>query len=82
MIDENDRIFKLLLRCLRDRHKPDLHTFWINLNNGKAYVEAQEQGIYIERHTVDGKIFKFVGTAIAAANYLDKYGADYSTYDM
>lgn len=85
-MDNGERIFKFLQRCQRDYYKPDLHTFFINVKNGRAYVECRGHNeVYIEtrlyQEGVD-KIVKWCGTTVAAANRLEKQGADYFTIDM
>lgn len=38
--------------------------------------------VYVEIQTTDKIKIKWVGTAVAAANLLDRYEADYGTIDM
>lgn len=46
-------ILKILQRLHRMRHKPDLHSFKAKIKDGVAYVEAEEDGIFIECFTYD-----------------------------
>lgn len=80
-IDKDDILFKCILKCQRNYNKMDLHSFVIRVEKGQAFVECRQHEVYIEIHTIDNRI-KWVGTAIAAANLLDRYKADYTTIDM
>lgn len=75
-----DRLFKFILRCNRNKDTPDLHSFKISINGGVAFVECRGFEVYIEAHTE--KIERFVGTAIAATNYLEQRSADYESIEM
>lgn len=80
-IEKDDILFKFILKCQKNYNKMDLHSFVICVEKGKAFVECRQYEVYIEIHTIDNRI-KWVGTAIAAANLLDLYKADYTTIDM
>ena len=83
MIEEKDRLFKFILKCCRNHNKPDLHTFFIGIDEGRAYVECREHEVCIAFNFADERpAAKWCGTPIAAANRLDKYGAIYETIDM
>ena len=83
MIESTDKIFKFILKCCRNHNKPDLHTFFIDVDKGKAYVECREHEVYIALYFADDRpTAKWSGTPIAAANRLDKYGAIYETIEM
>lgn len=83
MIEGKDRIFKFIMKCCRERYKPDLHTFFIDIDNGRAYVECREHEVYIALYFTDNRpTSKWCGTPVAAANRLDEYGAIYETIDM
>lgn len=87
MTEENkDRLFKFIIRCQRNHNKPDLYSFFINIDNGKAYVECRSTSeVYLEIRQygdVIDKITKWTGTAIAAANKLIQLNADITTIDM
>lgn len=83
MIEEKDRLFKFILKGCRNHNKPDLHTFIIDIDEGRAYVECREHEVYIAFNFADERpAAKWCGTPIAAANRLDKYGAIYETIDM
>lgn len=83
MIKSEDRLFKFILKCCRNRNKPDLHTFLIDINNGKAYVDCREYEVCVKLNFFDDKLNRtFVGTPVAMANLLDKYGAVYDSIDM
>jgi hypothetical protein len=48
------------------------------VDNGVAYVEGRADGVYVEIDIRGEEYLKhFLGTAIAAANFLDCYGAIY-----
>lgn len=86
MYDEDEKLFKFILQCQRNRNKPDLHSFMIDLDNGRAFVECYECGVHIDEFLYDKKgnekRSQWRGTAVAAANRLEMLGADYSTIDM
>lgn len=81
-MNDADRLFKLILRCQTNRYKPDSTSFRINIRDGEAYVEARDDGIYMEEHTASGAVYKSCGTAISAANRLDLLGADFESVKM
>lgn len=78
---KEERLFKFIQKCVRNKDKADLHSFFININNGRAYVDCREDGVYVKTWT-DGKTTEFVGNAISATNRLEALKADYSTIDM
>ena len=84
-MDNNERLFKFLQKCQKNHDKPDIHSFYICIENGKAYVECRGYEVYI-RHRVYGpkgeSVMEWAGSTIAAANRLEKLGADYATIDM
>ena len=80
-LSESERLFKFILWCQQRKHVPDLHSFTIRIKNGTAYVEAQEQGIFVE-HRIGDNIFQWAGTAIAATIRLEMLGADFDSIEM
>lgn len=50
-----DVILKILQRLHRMRHKPDLHSFKADIKGGVVYVEAQEEGLYMELFIYDAE---------------------------
>lgn len=77
----DDKLLKFLIKCQRNHYKPDLHTFYIDVLGGRAYVECREHEVYIE--AFDGShAIRWCGTAVAAANKLEMMGAAYETIDM
>lgn len=84
--NNSDKLFKFILKAMRNHYKPDLHTFIISIIGGNAYVECRQHEVYIETRTYDinGNETKteWCGSAIAAANRLEKLGADYMSIDM
>lgn len=80
----SDRLIKFILKCQRNQDKPDLHSFWINISGGRAYVDCRSHEVYIEMYiaTPEEKKSQWIGTAVAAANKLDILGADYRTIEM
>ena len=79
---ENEKLFKFILKCQRNHYKPDIHSFFIEIKDGSAYVEGQSGGVYMEEYYNDGSKRKFHGTAVAATNRLEMLGAKYETIDM
>lgn len=77
---KDDKLLKFLIKCQRNHYKPDLHTFYIDVLGGRAYVECREHEIYIEAYGPHG--IRWCGTAVAAANKLEMMGAAYETIDM
>ena len=81
MIAKSDTLFKLILKCHKNHFKPDIHSFWVDIKNGRAYVEGRPDGVYLEWYDDSGN-YKQCGTPVAIANKLDKLGAISSTVDM
>lgn len=81
MIEKNDKLFKLVLNCQRNYNKPDIHSFLVNIFNGRAYVEGRADGVYLRWYDDDGDYMQ-CGTPVSIANKLYILGADYSTVDM
>jgi len=77
-----DKLFKFILWCCKNHYKPDLHSFFIDTTIGRAFVECRSHEVYIELNDVEGKKSKWVGTPVAAANYLDGLSANFDTVDM
>ena len=75
------RLFRLVRKCGRFHYKPDVHSFMIDIKDGRAYVEGQFDGIYIEEYYAD-ETKKFYGTVEEAVAHLEKLGAKYETFDM
>lgn len=80
-ITNADRLFKIIFRCARNQHKPDLHSFVVPIKNGIAYVECRSHEVFIQERYED-KTREWCGTAVAASNRLDKLGADAFQVDM
>lgn len=81
-----DKLFKFILKAMRNHYKPDLHTFIIKIFGGNAYVECRQHEVYIETRVYDtnGNETKteWCGSAVAAVNRLEMFGADYTTIEM
>ena len=80
-IDEDDRLYKFMLKCRRNANKPDLHSFKIETKKGTAFVECRDEEVRIDLFIGNEKKI-FVLTYIAAANKLDQLGADMNTVYM
>ena len=78
----DDKLFKFILKCCRNHYKPDVHTFYIDIDNGRAYVECRQHDVYMEFYLYDGSTAKWCGPAVAAASRLENYGAKYESIDM
>lgn len=84
-MNDDERLFKFLLKCQRNHNKPDLRSFMIDIKNGKAYVECRSGEVYIQSRVYGNgfdKVKEWCGTTLAAANRLDALGADFETIDM
>ena len=84
-ITNADRLFKIIQRCQKNWRKPDLHSFVVMINGGKAFVECRKNEVYIEArlYAIDhDEVNQWCGTAVAAANRLTLLGADYETVDI
>lgn len=84
-MQSSDKLFRFILKCQKNYNKPDLHSFWININGGRAYVECRGYEVFMEIYiaaTPEEKKIQWVGTAVAAANKLDLLGANYRTIEM
>ena len=81
-MDKNEKLFKFIIKVQRNHYKPDVHSFYIKINGGEAYVEGQYGGVYIREFYDDGSENEFHGTAVAATNRLIMLGADYDTIEM
>lgn len=81
-----DRIFKILMKLNKNRHKPDLHSFTAKTNDGMVYVDCREDGVFAEHiyydEKGDEKKWQFWGTPIAVANGLDRLQIDFDTIDI
>ena len=77
----NEKLFKFILKCQRNHYKPDVHTFWIDINGGRAYVECRQNEVFVQSHT-GGFVKEWCGTAVAATNRLERLDAVYETIDM
>lgn len=51
----NEAILKLLQRCRRQWHKPDLHSFKAKIKGGVVFVECDPSGVNIDAITYDTK---------------------------
>lgn len=78
----SDKLFKFILKCQRNQDKPDLHSFMIEIEDGRAFVDCRCGEVYMQTHYNNGSSVCWSGTAVAAANRLEMLGADYSTIDM
>lgn len=76
-----NKLLDFLKRCQRNRNKPDLHSFWIEIDGGKAYVDCDGDGVYIEAHTSSG-VDRWRGAIVEAANRLSDSGAVFGSIDM
>ncbi len=76
-----EKLFKFIQKCIRNKYKPDLHSFFIDIDDGRAYVECREDGVYMRTQKNEKKT-EFLGNAISVTNRLIAFGADYSTIDM
>ncbi len=77
-INEKDLLFKRVLKAYRNCNNPKLNRFKVCVDNGGAYVEGRIDGVYVEMDIQgEEQPKRFLGTAIAAANFLDCYGAIY-----
>lgn len=81
MTENNDKIFRLIIKCLKNEGKPDLHSFTIKTEKGVAFVDCRCGEVFIEIHSCDGKQ-QFCGTAVAATNRLLNLGADYESVEL
>lgn len=87
MKDFNDeKLFQFILKCQRNRNKPDLHSFIIDIDNGRAFVECYDYGVHIDEfiYRAAGKENRtqWQGTVTAATNRLEKLGAKYETIEV
>ena len=78
MIDTNDDIFRLILRCCKNHSKPDLHSFTIAIKSGIAFVDCRKNEVYIKEF-YENETKEFVGLPVAAANRLEILCADVSS---
>ncbi len=77
----SERLFKFILKCNRNRNKPDLHSFMIDIDGGRAFVECRGFEVFIETYEKEKKSL-FAGNEIAATNFLLARGADCSSIEM
>lgn len=79
-MDNNDELFKFLLKLNRRHNTPDLHSFTAKIENGVVFVECRGHETFIESITydADGKEIRkqFAGTTIAAVNRLEMLKID------
>lgn len=85
-MDNNEKLFKFLLKCNRNHNTPDLHSFTAKIRNGTVFVDCRGYETYVESIIYDKngneKKSKFVGTTIAAANRLEMLGIDLDSICM
>jgi hypothetical protein len=79
---KSDRLFKFILKCQRNHNKLDLHSFMIDIEDGRAFVDCRSDGVCMQTYYNNGSSVCWSGTAVAAANRLEMLGADYETIDM
>ena len=81
-----DKIFKLLNKCNRNHHVPDLHSFRADTKKGSVYVDCRGFEVFIESVTYHSNgnegATQWVGTLIAAANRLEALGMDLLSVEM
>lgn len=81
-MDTDDKLFKFILKCCRNHDKADVHSFWIAVEGGRAFVECRPQEVFIELISYSGRHQKWCGYPMAAATRLESLGARYDTIDM
>ena len=81
----NNLILRKILYAKRHANTPDLHSFVVNIDHGKAFVEVSRYGtVTIDERTrkptdTEENVTEWVGTLIEAANHLEALGADPKT---
>lgn len=81
-MNDDERLFKYILKCCKRANKPDLHSFTIWAKDGCAFVECRSHEVYIEINRKDGGKTQWCGTPIAAVTRLIKMGADFETIEV
>lgn len=80
-----EAITKLLQKLHRKRHTPDLHSFKAKIAAGVVYVEAEEDGIFMELFTYDADgnetRERMVASVYLAARELERRGLDLATVE-
>ena len=77
-----DKLFKFILKCCRNHNKPDIHSFFINIKGGRAFVDCRQYEVVITSYFDDTEPIKWCGTPVAAANRLKMLKADINAIDM
>lgn len=82
----NDAILKLLQRCRRQWHKPDLHSFKAKINDGVVFVECDRDYVDIDAVVYEkgGEIRHSWRTGSAlrdAVKILEQLGIDLATVE-
>ena len=83
--EDEDKLFKVLMKCCRNRNKPDLHSFTVLILGGVAFVDCgREDKQVLIRAYYDGKdnFTDWVGLPVAACNRLINIGADVETIEI
>ena len=83
----DERLFKFVLMCCKKKDIPDLHSFVIEIDDGKAFVECEggTADVYIDGFCYkDGKEkrIQFRGTAVAATSFLEIRNAKIETIEQ
>ena len=78
----SDRLFKFILKCQRNQDMSDLHSFMIDIEDGRAFIDCRRDGVCMQTYYNNGSSVCWSGTAVAAANRLEMLGAVYETIDM
>lgn len=79
-----DKILKLLQKCNIAANKSDEHSFMASVQNGTVWVECRGFEVYIESRIYgeQGKVSRWVGTTVAAANRLEMMNIDLSSIEL
>ena len=79
----DNKLFKFILKCCRNYYKPDVHSFFIDIRGGKAFVECDQYEVRMTFYLFNREEpILWCGTPVAAANRLEANGAVYETIDM
>lgn len=84
-MDIGEQLLRFILKCAERRHIPDLHSFVISIDGGKAWVDCEWEGVRIDAITYnDGKEERtwFLGNVFEAKDYLLSRNADVSTIEQ
>lgn len=77
----DEKMLKFLKGLIRNKHKADMHSFIINIPDGRAVVESAENGITVTEY-YENETLEWSGTPEEALLKLKEIEADFESIEM